>query len=419
MTQEPESTQVKLNENHSNDSVKSFHDTLESACAHPETFQDRIIPIVEKHPAECIPMLIDIFGSPNTQGKKLVAELFKTRLRETCDKYLIPQLEKANPEKFQWAAQILSEMGNSTAIPLLINSLASRDTTITLSALKALTTFNREDALNAATDFFVRITDSIILASTVKILAANSQEIAPRLLSRYTDLTKDKKAWILKYLVEARSQEAFATFKAALEKDPLDLGLFGIRGLGKIGNLEAVAVLSKAKNHDEWFLRKRIIEALGECRCAEAVPPIIEALMDSSVQVRASAIESLSKVGKMDIFALIKAFENAPHDKKIGLIRAMAQIKAKEFLKPLMKSLSDRSTLFFGIDALGDLGFPEAGPMLQPLLKDEEWFNRMNALEALAKLEVPNLLQIAESCLQDANDMVRNSAARIISKSGD
>lgn len=84
------------------------------------------------------------------------------------------------------------------------------------------------------------------------------------------------------------------------------------------------------------------------------------------------------------------------------------------FLKPLIDELKDRKSMFFTIDALGDLGFAEAEIPLRRILKDAEWFNRLNALEALAKLPLPSLGQIAQEQAQDENDMVRNSAARIL-----
>jgi HEAT repeat protein len=69
--------------------------------------------------------------------------------------------------------------------------------------------------------------------------------------------------------------------------------------------------------------------------------------------------------------------------------------------------------LFFSIDALGDLGFAQAEAPLRKLLKNDVWFNRLNALEALAKLNIQGIVQISSEAMQDENDMVRNSAMRI------
>ena len=137
-------------------------------------------------------------------------------------------------------------------------------------------------------------------------------------------------------------------------------------------------------------------------------------LNDESVQVRAAAVESLSKVGSLKPDLLIQKLEKAGKVFKINLVRAMGQLKNEKFVKPLVEVLKDRDTLFFSIDAIGDLGFQQAEFSLRRLLKDEVWFNRLNALEALAKLQISELGTIAQEAAQDENDMVRNAAGRIL-----
>ncbi|MDD3146372.1 MAG: hypothetical protein PHD82_03635, partial [Candidatus Riflebacteria bacterium] len=145
-----------------------------------------------------------------------------------------------------------------------------------------------------------------------------------------------------------------------------------------------------------------------------AVEPLLEMLDDESVQVRAAAVESLSKVGSLQPDLLVQKLDKAGKRSKINLIRAMGQLKNEKFVKPLVEVLKDRDTLFFSIDAIGDLGFPQAEFSLRRLLKDEIWFNRLNALEALAKLQISELGQIAQEAILDENDMVRNAAGRIL-----
>ncbi|MDD2998890.1 MAG: HEAT repeat domain-containing protein, partial [Candidatus Riflebacteria bacterium] len=112
--------------------------------------------------------------------------------------------------------------------------------------------------------------------------------------------------------------------------------------------------------------------------------------------------------------------EQADKTTKINLVRVMGQLKNEQFIKPLVEVLKDREALFFSIDAIGDSGFAQAEFSLRRLLKDDVWFNRLNALEALSKLHIAELEQIAVEAAQDENDMVRHSAARILAalKSG-
>ena len=172
--------------------------------------------------------------------------------------------------------------------------------------------------------------------------------------------------------------------------------------------------LKKHAGHAEWFIRKRIMEALGATGRASAIEPLLGALHDESLQVRTAAVESLSKVGNLNPDLLVKKLETADRTVRINLIRAMGQLKNEKFVQSLVDILKDRETLFFSIDAIGDLGFAQAEFSLRRLLKDEIWFNRLNALEALAKLPIQGLNQIALEASQDENDMVRNAAARIL-----
>lgn len=135
---------------------------------------------------------------------------------------------------------------------------------------------------------------------------------------------------------------------------------------------------------------------------------------DDHVLVRGNAVKSLSQVGNKNPNLLISSLKSVNKQVKANLVRAMGQLKNEKFVEPLIEVLKDRDTLFFSIDAVGDLGFSQAEFALRRLLKDEVWFNRLNALEALAKLQCRELKKFAQEALEDENDMVRNSAARIL-----
>lgn len=220
--------------------------------------------------------------------------------------------------------------------------------------------------------------------------------------------------WVLKYLAETGNPESLKLFSEELQAEPLERGLYCIRGLGQIASEAAVEVLKKHIKHPEWFIRKRIVEALGATAKASVIEVLLDTLNDESMQVRGAAAESLSKVGNLNPDLFIKKLEGADKAVKINLARAMGQLKNEKFVQPLIDILKDRKTLFFSIDAIGDLGYAQAEFPLRRLLKDELWFNRLNALEALAKLPIQGLNQIALEASQDENDMVRNSAARIL-----
>ena len=198
------------------------------------------------------------------------------------------------------------------------------------------------------------------------------------------------------------------------EKFPDEKGVYCIDGLGRIGSDNAVNALAKSLDTPEWFLRKHIVTALGVSDNANAIPSILKALEDNHVLVRGAAVKSLSLVGNKNPDLLIKTLKTANKLMKSNLVRAMGLLKNEKFVEPLTEVLKDRNALFYAIDAVGDLGFPQAEFALRRLLKDDVWFNRLNALEALAKLNIRGLKDFAQEASEDENDMVRNSASRIL-----
>ncbi|HOY67077.1 MAG TPA: HEAT repeat domain-containing protein [Candidatus Ozemobacteraceae bacterium] len=395
---------------------RALAELLEKAYATPATFADQVLPRIRQNVPEAVPVLLSAFDGSNAVAKGLVADLFRGPLKEFAPGALLGQLDERHPDRFIQAAQILADLRHAPAVEPLIRALSARAIPVAVASLKALMTFATPAAFQALTELLLTCPDEVKLAAAERVLAPAADILSPELLKRYDALDTARKAWILKFLAEAGAVQALPRFVAALEQDPLGVGLYGVKGLGCVGTAEAIAVLDKHLAHPEWFLRKRIVEALGQAKAPNAVASLVRALADPSVQVRSGAIEALSKVGHLDIPLLIDRLEKGDRDLKVHLIRVMGQVRDRRLLEPMVRTLADRSMLVFSLDALGDLGFAEAAGPIERFLTDKEWFNRLNAIEALGKLPLPNLYAIAERLLEDENDMVRNSARRIMAK---
>ncbi len=397
----------------------AFLDLIEKATDRPESFSQQVAESVKNNPEACVPLLLKVFENSDEANKRFVADLFKTHLKFLANTVLLSAMKMDQPEKFFWIASILSELGEKKVIPVLIEGLKSTIKNTVIASLKGLSQFREPEALQAQIDFFLSNSDWVHLTVAMRHLALRASEVIPKLMSFFPEMKEERKAWILKFLAETGDPGSLTLFKEVLERETTKLGMFCIHGLGKIGSPEAIAILAKNLSNPEWFVRKKIIDALGVTKSKEAIPPLIKGLTDISLQVRAGAIEGLTKVGHYDIETLVGELGSGAHDLRVGLIRVLGKTHDARAVKPLVGTLSDRTTLFFSLDALGDLGFVEAAPALESFINDPDWFNRLNALEALSKLHPPNIRNIAEKCLEDPNDMVRISATRIFSQTGE
>lgn len=396
---------------------RAFVELLQRPPGDPAAFAEAVAPWLERSFERFFPHLLNAVDASPAETGPLAASLLRQRFASRIPGLLMPLLEQRHLLRFQWASSILVDLRIEEAVPLFRRILEQREKSFVLGAVRSLAALATPSALEGLRAFLLEYPDEVQLSASFRYLVPLADRLGPSLLPRLDALSPDRRAWAIKYLAETGFPEALGVFRTSLVECPLDLGPFAISGLGRIGTVEAVEILVKnGMSQDEWFLRKRTVDALGQCRVPEAIPPLIRALIDGSVQVRTAAVESLSKVGHLDLTQLIGALQTGEQDQKIGLIRALGQIRDKRNVEPLIRTLQDRSTLFFSLDAIGDLGFVEATPALIPFLKDREWFNRLNALESLAKIYAPGLRDLAHDSLEDPNDMVRNAAQRILSQ---
>ncbi|PKL50781.1 MAG: hypothetical protein CVV42_01900 [Candidatus Riflebacteria bacterium HGW-Riflebacteria-2] len=392
-----------------------FASFLEGALGHDDSFFEVILPRLKSPTSGQMADLCQVLQGEDVVARQLVTRLFIEHLGDIGADYLKNNLSPERPRLFVEAAAILGTLKYESAIENLAQGLSQANPDLVLPAAKALAFMppsRRVDAI--LIDFYLDSPDEQKLSQSIRYLISRQQTLVHEMLEKYRPLSADRRMWVLKFLAETGNPESLKLFSEELQADPLERGLYCIRGLGQIASDASVEILKKHVGHAEWFIRKRIVEALGATGKKTAIEPLLEALHDESLQVRTAAVESLSKVGNLNPDLLVKKLDGADRTVRINLVRAMGQLKNEKFVQSLIDILKDRDLLFFSIDAIGDLGFAQAEFSLRRLLKDEIWFNRLNALEALAKLSVQGLNQIAQEASQDENDMVRNAAARIL-----
>ncbi|KAF1083352.1 MAG: hypothetical protein GQF41_0130 [Candidatus Rifleibacterium amylolyticum] len=392
-----------------------FASFLEEALGHDESFFDVVLPRLKNPTAAQMSDLCQVLQSDGVVARQLVGRLFSEHLGTVGADYLTGRLDIAQPRLFIEAAAILGQLQYEAAIDALAKGLLNSTPELVLPAVKALAMMPSSRRVDdILVGFYLDFPDEIKLSQSIRYLISRQQTLVHEMLEKYRSLSADRRMWVLKYLAETGNPESLKLFSEELQTEPLERGLYCIRGLGLIASDASVEILKKHAAHSEWFIRKRIMEAFGATGKASAIEPLLGALHDESLQVRTAAVESLSKVGNLNPDLLVKKLESTDRTVRINLVRAMGQLKNEKFVSALIDLLKDRDLLFFSIDAIGDLGFAQAEFSLRRLLKDEIWFNRLNALEALAKLPVQGLNQIALEASQDENDMVRNAAARIL-----
>lgn len=397
--------------------MSNFLVALEAALSKPENeFLNIMLPLLNPPSEENLLILSRVLEQGSVVDKRYTAKLFTDYLGEIGAKHLADNLSVNRPKLFVESAEILGILKYSKAIKPLEAGIYSNHPDLVLPALKAVSLLYEDtdgEPVSILADFYLTFKDEVKLSKAIKYLIPLQKHLVPIFTKSYALADEDRKMWLLKYLAETSNKDLVAFFGSELEAHPLERGLYCLAALGRIGTDEAINILNKHLQNPEWFFRKHLVAAYGASDNANAIEPLISFLSDSSQQVQSAAVESLSKIGNKSPETLINKLKSGNRKEKINIIRVMGQLKNKRFLEPLLEILNHKDLLFFSIDALGDLGFKEAEIPLRQLLKNDIWFNRLNALEALAKFNLQGIVQISAEAMQDENDMVRNSAMRI------
>lgn len=395
--------------------MNDFSLILESALTKPDSFFNTIIPELSELTEDKLSVLANVLENGSVIDKQLITNLFIEYLKETGVSYLTEKLDVGRPKLFIQSANIIGQLHYIPALGALKIALDKKYPDLVVAAIKAISLLPTREAVDTLADFYLNFTDEVMLKKSLRYLLTRKEELVPLFLEKYASLPAERQMFILNFFAGAADERTCGLLISELRKFPTEKGVYCMEGLGGIGTDEAVAALSEQLEKLEWFLRKHLVAALGASNNANAVEPLLKCLDDEHVLVRGAAVKSLSMVGNKNPELLISTLKNAEGQLKINLIRAMGQLKNEDFVEPLVEVLNERDKLFFSIDAVGDLGFPQAEFALRRLLKDDVWFNRLNALEALEKLNTRDLMTFAQEALEDENDMVRNSASRIIS----
>ena len=394
---------------------ENFSSKLETALTKPDSFIQNILPELEPLEEEKLAALAKVLESGTVIDKQNVTKLFIEYLKEEGVAYLSKTLDVKRPKLFIESANIIGELQYEKALEKLKAALKKEYSELVLSAIKAISLFPSSKAsIETLSNFYLTFEDEVLLSKSIRYLATQSKELVPIFLGKYKSIPVDRQMFLLEYFSVVADKRVEKLLIDEYNNSPDEKGVYCIDGLGRIGTDEAVKALAKALETPEWFLRKHIVTALGVSNNANAIPPILIALDDNHVLVRGAAVKSLSQVGNKNPDLLISSLKTANKQMKSNLVRAMGLLKNEKFVEPLIEVLKDRNALFYAIDAVGDLGFPQAEFALRRLLKDDIWFNRLNALEAFAKLNSRELKTFAQEATEDENDMVRNSASRIL-----
>ena len=169
-------------------------------------------------------------------------------------------------------------------------------------------------------------------------------------------------------------------------------------------------------NDNDWVVRREAVITLGEMGDERCIEPLVRCLRDGDWQVREAAIEAVAMIGSPAVDLLLRYVRD--YDARKPVIKVLGKIHDERVLDPLIFLLQNDEFKDDATWALGELGQPAVGRLLECLKSPDELI-RKQAMLALGVIKDSTAVDSLIERLQDSHWLNRLTAASALEKIGD
>jgi HEAT repeat protein len=328
--------------------------------------------------------LISLWQEASVQQRVYLAYLFGEAGCVDCRVELHQGLRDREPSLRHAAAQSLGQLGDKTALPVLIECLGDESADV-------------RDAIVAALSKLGKSSPAETLAAIYPLLE---------------DEKPEQRASAVTVLGRLAGMNVEQSLTFALKDESAEVRRAAVRALDGRGSDEQLQALMLALTDEDVEVRRIATEILGQCRGEGLIEALQLGLQDEDIWVRSTAVRSLGYLGTPDalrkveaalldpvglvvISALETLCENAPEAVSVHLLSALNHAD-EEVVNSSLKQLSQLDS----VDWAASHG--------EQLLNHKNWEVRLSAARSLAACQGGASMPLLEArLLIEGEDLVR------------
>ncbi|MCP4869828.1 MAG: PilT/PilU family type 4a pilus ATPase [Proteobacteria bacterium] len=266
----------------------------------------------------------------------------------------------ANRTVREATVEILEEIGSDEVLPLIIDAMGDELLSVRNAALATAINLGKQRKVDMGRMllWLLRSNDLKVKRQAVEIVAQvgeSLRELWPRLL----DMLRDEDWWVRERVVEAlmtiAGEELTRHVAGFLNDERAVIRRWAVEVLMRIKDPRSLGALVRAAGSDEdWWVRERAVEAMGEIGDARVLPHILKLAENDATLVWAA-------------------------------VSALGHLQDPDGLRFLCRALrhDDSDLRFEALDAILAIGDPAAAPYVEPLLEDDDARVRRKAEDLL------------------------------------
>jgi len=194
-------------------------------------------------------------------------------------------------------------------------------------------------------------------------------------------------------------------------------------------DLAAMPILFEYLDDDRWFVVRNAVAILGEIRREESTEHLQKTLGHRDVRVRRETIRALTKIGGANAIGVLlrTVVAGDPDLSRQALLSlgAMKNAAAVPTLVKMVKEMPNSPAMADikkdAIKALGEIGSPEALPVLTDIYNSKAFWRRTlldeiraSAIAAIGVIPSEQRLQLLQSAANDNSDVVARAATKAL-----
>ena len=179
-------------------------------------------------------------------------------------------------------------------------------------------------------------------------------------------------------------------------------------------------LIAKLKDANRDLVKASVIEELSNSGDHRAIRPLIEALSDAEVLVRWTAIQGLVKFKEDALGSLLRALDTPDRFLRRNVVQALGEIRSSDIVEKLIKMLmfdeSDKNVQIEVVIALYKIGDDRAVEPLITVLKTNDWEMKWRAIHALGTLGGSRTIEPLLDMVNDPDKDIKWAAIMAIEK---
>ncbi len=352
--------------------------------------------------ADAVPTLINTLGDSETAVRN-ASIIALSQIGEPSIAALTGAMTDGEVTKRWSAAYALNLVGTAKVAPALVVGLNDKDQRVRELATTGLTRMGKDavDALAVA----AKNEDAGMRQMAINALGVAARpEAVPALTIAIKDPDPAVREAAVTALGYTGSDKAIAPLTDAITSEDLNLRAVAIPAFARLGK-PAIDALAEISKHQQWQVRRAVVDSLGMMALPEVVPALNRMVPDQEPRVRVAAAMAIAKVGpaaKSSITPLVNNLGDANDEVRESAAIALARIAPGNdtAIPAIVKALREgdartKAGASLAIARLGPLAPAAVDPLINAL-KDADQSVVTTARLALVKLgyeAVPGLVK--------------------------